>query len=49
MGQFSKAATAAALLLELAAPALASNHATCPLDKLPSTANDVAAQALPRF
>lgn len=34
------------LLSTLAAPALAANMATCLLDKLPGTQNDVAAQAV---
>lgn len=46
MGIISKAATGAALLFGLAAPTMAANHATCLLDKLPGTANDVAAQAV---
>ncbi len=46
MGQCGKAATAAALLLRLATPALAANHTTCLLDELPGTASDVAAQDL---
>lgn len=37
---------AALLLSTLAAPALAANMATCLLDKLPGTQNDVAAQAV---
>lgn len=37
---------AALLLATLAAPALAANMATCLLDKLPGTQNDVAAQAV---
>ena len=36
----------AALLLTLAAPAWAGNFATCILDKMPGTQNDVAAQAI---
>jgi hypothetical protein len=36
----------AALLLTLAVPAFAANFATCLLDKLPGTQNDVAAQAI---
>ena len=36
----------AALLLTLAAPAWAANFATCILDKMPGTQNDVAAQAI---
>ena len=35
-----------ALLLLAAAPAWAANYATCILDKMPGTANDVAAQAI---
>lgn len=46
MGMISKATAGAALFLGLAAPVLAANHATCLLDKLPGTANDVAAQAV---
>lgn len=46
MSQLSRATIGAALLLGLAAPALAANFATCVLDKLPGTANDVAAQAV---
>lgn len=46
MGMIIKAATAATLLLGLAAPAMAANFATCVLDKLPGTANEVAAQAI---
>lgn len=46
MGIVSKAVTEPALLLGLAAPALAANFATCLLDKLPGTANDVVAQAV---
>ena len=37
---------AAALLLTLTVPAWAGNFATCLLDKLPGTQNDVAAQAI---
>lgn len=46
MGMIKKVTTGAMLLLGLAAPALAANYATCLLDKLPGTANDVAAQAV---
>lgn len=46
MVQLSKFAVRAAGLLGIAAPAIAANFATCVLDKLPGTANDVAAQAV---
>ncbi len=46
MRMISRVLTGMGLVLGIAAPAMAANFATCLLDKLPGTANDVAAQAV---